>query len=66
MNTDDQQHTNSSSKDEPKNKDKENSIAVNPNPKANANIRDKLSEDPELKQTNTDEVGSEITDGEDG
>lgn len=41
--------------------------AVNPNPAANGNIQRKLDElTPEEKQAATDNVGSEITDGEGG
>lgn len=44
----------------------EEPVAKNPNPRANENIRVR-SEDPGTeKGTVSDEVGSEITDGEDG
>ncbi|MBG9377377.1 hypothetical protein I5907_14130 [Panacibacter sp. DH6] len=41
--------------------------AVNPNPAANANIQEKIEElTPDEHDAATDNVGSEITDGEGG
>lgn len=40
------------------------SVAQNANPRANENIRVRTDE-PQLDNERTDEVGSEITDGED-
>ncbi len=42
----------------------EQTIAVNPNPRANENIKDKTISTNE--NSNASQVGSEITDGEDG
>lgn len=39
-------------------------VAKNPNPKANENIRVR-TEEPENNNNKTEDVGSEITDGED-
>jgi hypothetical protein len=41
-------------------------VAKNPNPAANENIQDKLEDQPQTKEDESDQVGSEITDGEDG
>lgn len=60
-------HANQPGNEDRSGKEDLQNVAVNPNPRANENIKDRLSTLSEAqKRESQDQIGSEITDGEEG
>jgi len=60
-------HANQPGNEDRSGKEDLQNVAVNPNPRANENIKDRLSALSEAqKRESQDQIGSEITDGEEG
>jgi hypothetical protein len=60
-------HANQPGNEDRSGKEDLQNVAVNPNPRANENIKDRLSTPSESqKRESQDQIGSEITDGEEG